>query len=338
MPSLPYCSEDILFKELDAVIHSGGRLGVDSEDPSKVAHLLQLVATEGALTYRARAERLRAMIDEAFDEAGDSDHINEDAHYGLRILFGLHPDYIDAQVNVREREAASFLWRNGEIQQQSFHRRHRPKAVALALECLRAAYGQRDAPEEHEYEVLEESRAYEVNADRQLWRTSVTTRFRSRVDQLSEFRLFEPTNDDPEVVNEHFGVLTGGARVITRSPSDTRDGFNRIVIELPRELAIGEEFAVGWEERLDFEKPTDLYANYFVAMEAANDNFQLELAVLFEADAPGTVWAFKAHPSENLRRLAPEHGETLEVAPDGVLRYTWDQTERRATYGLKWIW
>lgn len=337
MLPLPYCSDETLVDELLAIIRAGGRLGTDDQDPARVAHLLLMVDSEAGLTYRARAEALRTLIEEAFRTANDSEQIDDDTYYGIRILFGFHPEYRKEGVGKREEEAAAFLWRKP-IKPQSFYKRHRRKVAALALDCLRAAYGQRDLPEEHEYEILEESRAYEVNADRQLWRTSVTTRFRSRVDQLSEFRLFEPTNDDPEVMKEHFGVLADGARVITRSPSGTRDGFNRIVIRLPRELAIGEEFTIGWEERLDLEKPTDLYANYFVAMEAANDNFQLELSVSFEADPPGTVWAFKAHPSENLRRLAPEHGETLEVDPDGVLRYGWDQTERRATYGLKWIW
>lgn len=338
MPPLPYCSEEILIDELDATIHSGGRLGADSEDPSKVSHLLQLVGSEVGMAYRARAERLRVLIDDAFEQASDSDFITEDAHYGLRILFGLHPDYLDAKVSVREREAASFLWRNGEIKPQSFHRRHRPKAAALALRCLQRAYGQKDIPEEHVYETLAEERVYKVNEHRQLWNTRVTTRFRSRVDGLAEFNFFEPVNDDPELIEEDFLILSDDASLISREASDTRDGYNHISIALPSELRVGEEFTVRWEERLNLEEPTDLYASYFVAMEAANDNYQLDLSVEFADDPPSTAWAFKAHPSENLRRLTPEHGETLEIDPDGVLLYTWDQTERRATYGLKWIW
>jgi hypothetical protein len=337
MPPLPHCSEEILIEELDAAIHSGGRLGVDSEDASKVSHLLQLVGSEVGLAYRARAERLRALIDDAFEQAGDSEFITEDAHYGLRILFGLHPDYLDAKVSVREREAAPFLWRNGEIKPQSFHKRHRPKAAALALRCLQRAYGQKDIPEEHVYETLAEERVYKVNEHRQLWNTQVTTRFRSRVDGLAEFNFFEPLNDDPELIEENFLILSSDASLKSRGPSDTRDGYNHIAIALPRKLRVGDEYTVRWEERLILEEPTDLYANYFVAMEAANDNYRLDLSVEFADDPPSTAWAFKAHPTENLRRLSKERGEPLTIGEGGFC-YSWGETERRATYGLKWSW
>ncbi len=300
---LPYCSDETLVEELMVVIHAGGRLGAAGQDPADVAHLLQMLGSERGLTYRSRAQALLSLIEDAFEAAKKSDVITDESQYGLRILFGVHPDYIKDKMSVREREAAPYLWRR-EIKPESFRKRHRQKAAALALECLRSSYGQRDAPEDQEYETLEGARIYKVNEHRQLWLTTVTTRFRSR-SNLPEFGFFEPVNDDPEVNVESFNVLTDGARLVSRAPSDTRDGYNHIVIGLPSELAVGDEFTISWEERLTLKQPTDPYANYFVAMEAANDNFRLELSVTFDGDPPSTVWAFKAHPSENLRRLRP---------------------------------
>src|SRR5262245_30745541 len=129
---LPNCADDTLLAELRTLITAGGRLPTLSDNAGKVAHLLLLSGPEAAEPYAVRARRLLRCLDEAlYDGTLDSsdNELTDEQRLGLRILFGLHADYLDRSVRVRRATAGDFLvpgWEGRRLKDKAgtFYSRH----------------------------------------------------------------------------------------------------------------------------------------------------------------------------------------------------------------------
>ena len=345
---LPFCTDEELLTELAVVVSAGWDL------PSRVKRHLLLLADPGeALSYRQAAQRLLTMLDAALQQDADEHAvISDEDSLGLRILFGVHPNYrTEPSPVVRREQASEYLvpaWHNQPPHDRAatFQRRHQQQALRQALHCLRAEYGQEPRPSIRDSDLLEQRRWYYVAANRQVVRFRCDEIIRVRIDGLESHVFYEPRNDDEGVLDSRFHVLEHpmGPPLVLEDMADvpTQPGNRQIALRLPRRYRTGELVGVAWEEELDFGSEAARWRRFFVAASGANDNFALELTVTFvpDADLPEMVWWYVALPGVDEFEIGPRPEEilTLDASRTASHKWTSAETERRIDYGLQWLW
>jgi hypothetical protein len=354
---LPFCSDEALLAELSVVVSAGWYLPAKPRRAQDVRHLLLLADPGHALSYRDAGQRLLVMLDEALQPDPEDDHpdTSDDDSTGLRILFGVHPTYRnEPSPTVRRREASDFLvpaWhvyppRDDDTRASTFQRRHQPRALRQALECLRSKYGQAERPGIRDYDVITRRRWYQVAANRQVVRMRGEEIVRVREDNLASFSFSESTRDEEGLLAARFRVLDHalGPELtldgITDAP--TQPGVRDIRLRLPRPYMTGEVIGASWEETLTFGPDAPRWRRYFGAAEAPNDGAELEVTVTFDDDAelPALVWWYIALPGTNEFEIGPGPGERLTLDGGHSTSHRWAaiETERRISYGLQWYW
>jgi hypothetical protein len=210
---LPYCTDEELLAELAVVVSAGWDLPSRANRAGDVRHLLLLADPGEALSYRQAVQRLLMMLDAALQQDQiERPVVSEEDSRGLRILFGVHPNYrTELSPVVRREQASEYLvpaWHKQPPRDRasSFQRRHQQRALRQALYCLRAEYGQEPRPSIRDSDLLEQRRWYHVAANRQVVRFRCEEIIRVRVDGLESHVFIEPRNDDVGILDTHFHV------------------------------------------------------------------------------------------------------------------------------------
>lgn len=350
---LPYCSDDELLTELAAVVSTGWELPSREHRRRDVRQLLLLADPGEAQSYRQAAQRLLTMLDAALQQEADSDSIlSEEDALGLRILFGVHPNYrTEPSPVVRREQASEYLvpaWhsRSPRDRAGTFQRRHQLPAVRLALQCLRAAYGQEARPSMRDADLIEERRWYFIAANHQVTRLRSEAVIRVRVDDLQEYSFTESRNEEPGLRNSDFRVLEQplGPTLTLQDIRDleTRPGRREITMRFPKPYQTGELVGVAWEEELDFGEDAMPWRRMFVSASGPNDGFELEMTATFAAavELPELVWWYQALPEISESEIGPRDESDVLNYIDREVSHRWaaDETERRIDYGLQWVW
>lgn len=339
---LPEVSDDDLLGELGKVVEMGWALPERGHRAAEVRHLLLMVDRESALTYAESSSIFLRMLDEALvpDVIGE-DEPTQDQALGLRILLGTHPEYRYASAPMRRENAAEYLWPDNRSAQvaSSFHRRRERAALRLALDCLRAVYGQGDDPYERDHDLLAATRAYVVDEHGNLCYQGEELLVRARRD-MPGFSLDESIHEDTgfersEIRSRDCGDDTPFTFVGERQINGTK---RKLEFAADKPITVGQTFRFAWEEAIHFRSRTVARAaRYYVSFQAPNDRFELTIEVRFLGELPRSVWWFRFNPGVDPTDYAPHLERRLEVS-DGVAAFTWNETQRRMCYGIQWDW
>lgn len=349
---LPYCTDDQLLDELAVVVSTGWELPTRGNRASDVRHLLLLADPGEALSYRQSAQRLLLTLDAALMQGAQDDAVvSEDDARGLRILFGVHPNYrTEPSPVIRREQASEYLvpaWHDDLPRDRAgtFQRRHQAAALRQALECLRAAYGQEPRPSPRDVDLLQQRRWYHVAANRQVVYFRCEETIRVRVDGLEQYVFYEPKHDDYGLADTRFHLLEHplGPQLNPRDIADdpVQRGMRQITLALPRPYQASESIAIEWEENLEFGADVKSWQRFFVGAHAPNDNFKLELTVQFASDMlPDMVWWYMSLPGVDDGEIGPRPGETLPLDNRRIASHRWSntETERWLNYSLQWTW
>jgi hypothetical protein len=349
---LPYVTDEQLRSELAAIVHAGWSLPQRHQLAGRVRHLLLLADPGEALSYAQAAQRVLHMLDVALQLGADEESpvVSEGDALGLRILFGVHPEYrTEASPIKRRSEAAEYLvpgWGRKPARDRAgtFLKRHQVRSMQLAVECLRARYGQEPRQTHRETDLLEQHRWYLVGGNRQVVRMRCQELVRVRIDDLDEYVFHEYEDLESAVADHDFRVLQHpkGPLSVLRSitPQPFRPPRREIVLKLPRRYAAGDVLGVAWEEAYRHGPDAPRWRQYYVSATAPNDNFELRLTVTFAHDAelPTRVWWYSAFPGVDESTLAIDPDRLLEMDSERSVSYSWRHTDRWINYGLQWQW
>jgi hypothetical protein len=350
---LPYCSDDQLLAELVVVVSTGWALPSRPERSGDVRHLLLLADPGEALSYREGAQRFLTLLDLAMRQDGlEEPIVSDDDALGLRILFGVHPNYrTELSPVVRREQASEYLvpsWhaRPPRDRAGTFQRRHQGRAVRLALQCLRAAYGQEPRPSMRDADLIEERRWYYIAANHQVTRMRSQSIIRARVDGLHGYSFTESCNNEPGLKHSEFQVIEhpiGPTLTLDNIEElQTQPGRRDITVRFPRPYQAGELVGVAWEEELNFGEDATPWRRMFVSASSASDGFELEMTATFAPDVelPELVWRYRKVPEVDVFEIGPRDECEVLHYTDRTVSHQWavDETERRIDYGLQWVW
>lgn len=348
---LPYCSDDDLIRELSVVVTTGWFLPSRPERADDVRHLLLLPDPGESRSFAQAAQRFLTMLDTALKNA-DGTVLDEHAALGLRILFGVHVNYrTEASPIVRRAEASEYLvppWRTEPARNraEAFQKRRQRSALALALQCLRAEFGQQGRQQRNETDLLQEHRRYFVDGNRQITRLSGDMLLRARVDGVQDYVFNEARNSEPGVRDAVFRLLPhrAGSQATLESvvDDDIRPDSREIMVRLPRRHNAGEVFGVAWEEIVEFGPEVERYGRRFVSALAGNEGFDLEIRVDFADDAelPELAWWYVARPQVDVLEVGPQEYQVLRFGSGRSLVHHWDaiEVEKWLDHGIQWVW
>lgn len=345
---LPYCSDEQLLRELTVVVSAGWGLPSREQRAADVRHLLLLADTGQAAPYRQRAQRLLVMIDQALRQAAGEERLTEDDEHGLRILLGTHPTYrSEPSPTVRREEASVYLvqgWADDPPSDRAgtFQRRHQEPALRQVLTALREAYGQEQGATKRDHELLSLHRWYVVDERRQVCRMGGERVVRSRQDGLDIFEFDEARQTDPGVESSTFDVsehpVGPSAQLAAIKTIPYMPTHVTVTLRLSEPVHAGQLLGFAWQEEIFFGADVNSWPQYFVATQGVNDDYELDMSVVFEGELPGQVWWFEANPQADMRGIEPRPHWRLQPDSTGLVRHRWQQTERRINYGLKWRW
>ncbi len=340
---LPYCTDAQLLAELSVVLSVGWELPSRPHRAPEVRHLLLLAQAQEPLTYGAAAQRFLHMLDAAIRQGLEAELITVDDEHGLRTLFGTHPNYrTEPSPTVRREQAADFLVPGWAVQRPkqfiaTFQRRHQSRALRQALDCLRAAYGQRAAVDDWDYDVVAIDRTYVVNDQRQLRLKRTLETIRPRHDEFEEFGTTHAEHGNDEV-EFSYKSLRDTAALLSVGKDPLNSDFQSVRFRLHRPYAAGELIEVAYEQETRYLGAVTQWPSYYVATQTSNDSYSLAMTVRFEGELPDQVWWYVVEPYVDQRLLNSDPDAMLRVDAHNSVRHVWLNAERRMDYGLKWTW
>ncbi len=292
------------------------------------------------------------MLDEALRSdvpvGRDLRALTDDEARGLRILFGTHPDYrTEPSPVVRREEASEYLvpgWRALPPKNRAgtFQRRHQARALRIALEHLRARYGQQDRALARNTDVVRQRRWWVVDARRQVSLVGDSELLRCRADRLGSLTIYEARHTAPGFVGSRFELrqhpLGTAVKLVSIEDAVNQPSHRALTFELPGEHLAGDLVGIEWEEYISFGPEVTQWESFYVATQSPNDGFVLELSVRFFSEPPEIVWHFVSDAFVDETLLEPETDKVLSLDHEGVARYAWLNAERRLDYGIKWQW
>ncbi len=340
---LPYATDAQLLAELSVVVSVGWELPSRPQRSAEVRHLLLLAQAREPLTYGAAAQRLLHMLDAAIRQGVEAELITADDEQGLRILFGTHPNYrTEPSPTVRREQAADFLVPGWAVQRPkqfiaTFQRRHQSRALRQALDCLRAAYGQRAAVEDWDHDVVAIHRTYVVSEQRQIRLKRTLETIRPRHDHFDEFGTTHAEHGSDEV-EMTYRSLSEAATLLSVGEDPLNTDFQMVRFKLQRPHAAGELIDVAFEQEAKYRGDVTRWPHYYVATQTSNDSYSLTMTVRFEGELPEQVWWYVVEPYVDQRLLVPDPNAILRLDEQNSVSHVWLNAERRMDYGVKWMW
>lgn len=338
---LPDCPDEQLLDELAVVVSAGWDLPARRSRAHALRHLLVFASDNTVMSFEQSALRLLTLINDALLRAGARGLLSADDEDGLRILFGVHPNYKMERSPTVRREAASFYllpaWSLNPPSDRTgtFQRRHQGGALAQALECLRIAYGQHSPRDSRPYDLVSTERFYLVDENRQVVLMRNTERIKSRIDGLDEYVFHDPKLEYIESTT--YRITQGAVQVADVSDDSTNPALTRVAFQIDPPAAAGDLLEFVWEQRTTFVPDVTRWAYYFVGTQASSDNYQLTMTVRFTGEIPQRVWWYSEYQSD-LHLIEHDERKLLVISDDKSVSYEFKHTERRADYGLQWEW
>lgn len=348
-------ADDLLVRELATVVTVGWELPLLPDRWGEVSNLTILVDNSELSTYRELAERLLHKLDAALEAAYTDERITEDQWEGLRILFGLHIDYRTERSPTRRRAVAgTYLvpsWRGrfpgtdaDELRMaETFRRKHQQKALRLALACYLDLFGRPPLSTVRGDDQVRETRLYIVDSQRQVRLHRCTDVIRALQEPFTGTSVWLPSYTSDEGARAtRFTVLKhpDDNRINVTGPVAVpeRPREHMFVLDFERPYHVGELIEYSYELSITYEDDITIWDQYFVATDANNDDYVLDMTVQFESEPPSKVWAMESVATMSQSDIGPEQGTVIGPSPDGTFHYEWRTTQRRISYGLQWRW
>jgi len=341
MPTLSSVPDETLLDEVGVLIGAGWRIIDRPSSRHGIRHLLSLAAPKPHEMFATVARRLLEMINEVlerstdFDGIGDeqSELLNEEQSQALRILFGLHPDYRWASVTLRRTEAGALLLGRDSVKANTFYKSYENDAKRMALECLRARYGQGTDRPSRSYESVRRCALVTVGDNRRISSVKLDNVYRSLSDGLDYVRnWFQLENpDDLEAIT--IDRLTG---VISYDLERRQSCAYRITFSLPRSFDTGDEIVWGYQRSYHYRQYSPIPDEDRIGISGRNDDFEFRIAVQFLGPLPAAIWRYSRRKTMFAVEPAPE---TI-VVPDTNRVVTHESTNSSAlrVYGVAWRW
>lgn len=340
---LPAVPDAELEKALDKVVTAGWRLPEQPARRQLLEPLLYLASAQSSEPYPTGATRVLRLLDESFrnnaDEAlgsGEEPILTNAASTGLRILYGTHPDYRDVGVDTRRKEAAALLFpeRKTNLKPNSIYKTWQKPAHRLAIECLRASYGQEATPHSRRHESVRRTSWAVVGEEHRQHLVESSHISRALVDDLTHLCTRFTLRDPERIAEVTIEPMQGLGPPDVTSPAPGQYVLSFPVLHVPR---LGDEFAWAYRRKCRYIQGTPPFRDGRTTLTGNVRGFAVALSVTFECEPPPLIWKESRH---FLRFMGPPNPEDL-VQPDesGTVYFpeTRDTVPENA-YGIAWLW
>jgi hypothetical protein len=334
---LPAAADDLLRSELGILVTTGSRLPDLPQRQGQVPLLMYLARDKPGDSFHQAAVRLLSLLDRSLRDCADSPDeealLTDEESLGLRILFGLHPDYRDSSTMVRRENAAEYLIHKA-MAGDSFYRSHESAWLQTTVVCLRTSYGQESGASPSEYESVNRRTFASIGPRRRIEAVEVRNLARSRIDGLDSVGMFIHPSDRQHLEQVVF------ERLDDFPPPEAEtlpNGSYRVDLSLQPALSIGQEIEWGFRRRYTYKQDIPFPTEDRFSVTTMNGGFDACIGIGFEADTPATIWRY----SESIQRQPGEPtAERLVELIDSKAEYRVysNETEDRWAYGLAWRW
>lgn len=342
---LPAVEVDVLVTALRGVISSGWDLSRRNSERTRLGPLLYMASPRPSESWPALARRVLNMLDRSFEQnldetfgLRDEPLLSDDESSGLRILFGTHPEYHHVGVDVRRESAGDLLYpEQGPWvgRAASFYKTWEEGAAALALECLRASYGQETRGTDLRYESVRRGNSGIVGPNR-LMREVVSTHVsRALVEPLEEVvthfsrqRLHEGTD------HIEFEAVSGVGPPDITNPSPW---VWELRFPLDEPVQMGVQFSWSFRRRYFYQKDALPHDPDWIHINGNARWFTVTADVTFECEPPPRIWMINAH----IDRVPGSYEASVSLRPDKtdrVFRIETSDTRPDYGYGIGWSW
>jgi hypothetical protein len=305
-----------------------------------------MAPTRSSELWPSLARRVLTMLDRSFEQNADEPFglrdeplLSADESTGLRVLFGTHPEYHHVDVVVRRESAGDLLYpEQGSWigRAASFYKTWEAGAAALALECLRASYGQESRGTDLRHESVRRGNSGIVGPNR-LMREVVSTHVsRALVEPLDEVvthfsrqRLREGTD------HIEFEAVSGVGPPNITNPSPW---VWELRFPLEQSVQIGERFSWSFRRRYFYLKGAVPHDPDWIHINGNAHWFTVAADVTFECESPPPrIWMINAH----IDRVPESYETSVSLRPDEtgrVFRIETSDTRPDYGYGIGWSW
>jgi len=339
---LPAEPDEMLIDELAQVVSAGWRLIDRSAAQDQVRHLLLLASPKPYEMYSTVALRFMAMLDQALERGTDYDAVDEgpatllteDQSRGLRILFGLHPDYRWANVAVRREEGGALLLGKDDVKANTFYKTYEADALRLTLASLKETFGQETLSTRRSYESVRRYLYAVVGENHRVETLTFNNVYRSLIDGLGFVRNWFQL-EEPELIEE-IGIreLSG---VLDHELEHRQGGAYRLTFSLPRTIDAGQEFAWSYERSYRYRPGIPLPTEDRTGISGRNNGYEVEVRVQFTGEVPSVIWWY----SRRKTLFEIEVTSKNLLVPDemgSVLFPSSRDTSELRVYGVAWRW
>ena len=339
---LPAVDDEGLRRALTQVVAYGGELERHPSTQDDLQPLIYLAAATSSQVFPDLAKRVRSMLDAALIQNVESvpdgePPLTEEHSHGLRILFGLLPDYLYTDVDVRREEAGDLLfpeqgsWKH---RANTFYKTWQRPALDLAISCLKATYGQEEVRRGRRHESVSRSSWTIVGSDRRKKQTVTSHVSRSMLERLEVVRTrCSLTRDHADLASIDFEAISGVGppEVIEEEPFDFRLRF-----PLLHPVGMGEEFAWSFQRTYRYRDDAPVENLAWMRLTGNVRGFSVSVVVTFEGEPPMLIWRFGSHA---IRPPAlPELDQLLRPDSDGGVSMSTTDTYPEKSYGIAWKW
>jgi len=342
---LPAVADDVLVAALRAVISAGGELGRKPALREQLTPLFQMADARDSEPFPTVARRILDMLDASFRQdmeafADDAEPLlSSDWADGLRILFGTHPEYREADVRVRRICAADLLYPEegpwtGRYADNRFYKTWEEPTVYLTIPLLRRTYGQEPIDFNRYHESVQRTNTATIGLNRR--KREVVARYVSRsvVERLDcAFTHFSAQRTHEGIDEIYFDPLTGvGEPEIKKAAPWVWE----LRFPLLQPVGLGETFSWSFRRRYTYLAEAPPISPDWLQLNGNVPGFSALIEVAFECDFPEHVWSVATH----IDRIPGSYEPRGRLTPgtDRMLRFETSNTRPECGYGIAWSW
>lgn len=337
---LPAVSDDDLITELRAVVTAGWRLPAQPQHKEDIRHLLSMAKVKSTESYSTTARHLLEMLDETLIRCSEDllgrdgePLLSEEQSHGLRILFGLPHEYRPKGVDLRRREGGALYLGLDTIKPDTFYRSYERDALRVVLSCLKAHYGQEQAPSRSFESVVRRASAV-IGTNQRIRSVRFDNVYRSKIDGLDFVRTWFYLRE-PEIITK-LGIedLVGVKKDYDIQPR--AEGAFRLTFQLSEPAAAGKDVPWGYTRTYEYADTPRKFVEDRIGFSARNDGYLLSATVRFECKPPPLIWTYSRR--KQYYEIDPP-SESLTPQSDGSYAFpeTID-TSCLQVYGIAWRW
>jgi len=342
---LPAVADDVLVVALRAVISAGGELGRRIALRGQLAPLFHLADARESEPFPTVARRILDMLDASFRQnmdafADDAEPLlSSDWADGLRILFGTHPEYRDADVGVRRICAADLLYPEegpwtGRYGPNRFYKTWEVPTAYLVIPVLRRTYGQEPIDLNRYHESVHRTNTATIGSNRR--KSEVVAEYVSRsVTERLDFVVthFSAQRTHVGIDEIYFEPLTG---VEEPEIKKTAPWVWELRFPLLQPVGLGETFSWSFKRRYTYFTDAPPISPDWLQLNGNVPGFSARIEIAFECDLPEQIWSVATH----IDRIPGSYEPRYRLTPrkDRTLTFATSNTRPECGYGIAWSW